>query len=959
MKKIHSHLLRRFSGFFFIIPALIIFQVLFVSNLPGQPTGGDDLQKANQLFEEALKLNGQGTAQSYREAFEKFQQAEKLYKKAGEKSGEAKSLVGSGFTSDSLGEKTRALEFYQNALPIFRELDDKFWEARTLNNIARLYDTTGEKKKALNFYEQALQKRKEVGDRYGESVTLNNIGAVYADLGEKEKALNFYLQALSLRRSLGNQRGEAITLNNIGRIYDELGEKQKAIEFFEQSLVLRKTVGDRRGTATTLNNLGLVYSDLGDYPKALSLFNDSLTIIRELGDKSEEAVTLNNIGTVFLADKTPDKALEFFEKALPIHQNAGNKSGEATVLNNLGLAFSDLGQLQKARENFYRALPILQSLGEKNVEAITLSNLMIVWNLEKNPTLALFYGKQAVNKYQELREAIRGLDSQTQKIYLKSIESNYRRLADLLIESGRFSQAEQVLQMLKEEEYFEFVRRDVDEIKNLKKRVSLSEKEQKLIERYAQMAEKITLLGQEFFELAKKKRQLFQMDSGLSTDEQKRYDRLSAQLADANAAFRLFLEKELIQELGREKTSGIEIDRNLQNQLRKWGDGTVALYTVVSEDRYRVILTTPTVQVDGKTEISATELNKKVFAFREALQDIETDPRLLGKELYDILLKPIEKDLIASEAKTLIWSLDGTLRYIPLATLSPDGKTYLVEKYQNVILTPKTRDNITDAPPTFNALAVGVSLAQTVQNPDDPNRKIIFGPLPGTREELFKIVRTGKNPEENGILPGERFIDEDFTLKNLVNSLTRETSEGKRNFNIVHIASHFRLGSNWTNSFLLLGNGQILTLEEVSNSPEINFGDIDLVTLSACNTAFGGGSNGKEIDSLAGAIQNKSGKSILATLWSVVDESTPILMSEFYRFRKDHPQKTKAEAIQFVQKGMISGELKPDQKYIEELAGIFGVRGSDGSKSAFVFEKEKPFAHPYFWSPFVLIGNWR
>ena len=123
-------------------------------------------------------------------------------------------------------------------------------------------------------------------------------------------------------------------------------------------------------------------------------------------------------------------------------------------------------------------------------------------------------------------------------------------------------------------------------------------------------------------------------------------------------------------------------------------------------------------------------------------------------------------------------------------------------------------------------------------------------------------------------------MNQDFTVDNLKDSLTKENEAGRHKYNLVHIASHFRLGSNWSNSFLLLGNGEILTLEEINNSPTISFGEVELVTLSACNTGFGEISNGKEIDSLASVIQTKSGKSVMATLWAVADESTSLLMSE-------------------------------------------------------------------------------
>ena len=542
-----------------------------------------------------------------------------------------------------------------------------------------------------------------------------------------------------------------------------------------------------------------------------------------------------------------------------------------------------------------------------------------------------------------------------QKQYLKTIEDTYRTLADLLIEQGLFAQAKQVLQMLKEEEYLEFIRRDANEIKNLKNRVKLSKKEKELLARYSFFAARVTKFGKQFTKLDNKKRKKLAM----SKDELKRYENLSDQLVDSNATFKLFLEKQLAFELGEKVTREIEYDKNLQAKLRKWNDGTVTLYTVITKDRYRVILTTPTVQVDGKTDITAADLNKKIFAYRAALQNLQIDPRPKGKELYDILIKPIEKDLRAAGAKTLVWSLDGTLRYIPLATLSPDGQSYLNEKYQNVIITPKTRDNISDLRTEWRALGVGVSKAQTIIDPANPEETIEFSPIPGTIRELESIVRDENRPNEKGILSGRRFIDKDFTLSGFLDSLSIRSNNGKRKYTIVHIASHFQLGTTWNNSFLLLGGGKTLTLENIANSAKIDFSGVELVTLPACDTAFIGNSNGKEIDSLADAIQAKNGKAVLATLWAVVDKSTPLLMTEFYRLQKENPKMTKAESIRKVQNAFISGKIKPDENYIQKLAQIFGEQKENSAKGKFVFDKKKPLAHPFFWSPFVLIGNWR
>lgn len=914
----------------------------------------EKLAQAHNAYNSANKLLDDQTAESFQKAFAEFQKANRLYTEVGNQIGVGKSLVGMGFATDALGKKTEALEFYQQAVPIFRRLSVTSWEANTLNNIGLIYNELGENQKALEYLMQALPLRKATGNLNGEAVTLNAIGSVYFDLGEKGKALEFYQKALQIRKSLEiendryNQQGQAIIFNNIGRLYDELGNHQKALLYLNQSLDLRKKIGDKKGEATTLNNIGLIYFSLNELTKSLDFYQQSLKIWNEIGNEFNQATVLNNIGTVYLERDEFQKALELFIQALEIHQKFRDRNGEAITLNNIGLTSSNLSQHQKALENFNQALIIQKQTEDKTFETITLHNLMRQWNLQKNYKLAVFYGKQAVNNYQELRRSIQNLDDETRKKYVATIEDTYRQLADILIEQGNFAQAEQVLRMLKEEEYFDFVRRDADEIASLNQRVSLNEIEQKLLERYKNLSEKVSQIGKEFSELENRK-------DNLTAEELKYFEELKKDLDDVNAVFELFLKKELAAEFGKAKTQGVNFDKNLQENLKKWGDGTVILYTVVSENRYRVILTTPNLQIDGKTEISVVELNKKIFAYRDALQNIETDPRPLAKELYDILIKPIEKDLQSANAKTLVWSLDGTLRYIPIATLSPDGKSYLVEKYQNVITTPNTREDFSDVDKEWRALGVGVSEKQTVENPENSEELIEFNPLPGTKDELLTIIKDEKIPNEKGIFNGRRFLDKDFTFKNFSDSLATKNADGTGKFSAVHIASHFQLGTNWANSFLLLGNGQILTLKDLKNSAAMDFSNVELITLSACDTAFTNDSNGKEVDSLASVIQAKNGKAVLAALWAVADESTPLLMSEFYRLRKENPKMSKAEAMQKVQNAFIKGELKPNDEYIKKLEDYYKTI----KQNSFKFNKTAPFAHPYFWSPFVLIGNWR
>ncbi|MCY7375920.1 MAG: CHAT domain-containing protein, partial [Pyrinomonadaceae bacterium] len=381
-------------------------------------------------------------------------------------------------------------------------------------------------------------------------------------------------------------------------------------------------------------------------------------------------------------------------------------------------------------------------------------------------------------------------------------------------------------------------------------------------------------------------------------------------------------------------------------------------------DRYRVILTTPNAQIDGKTEIKAADLNAKIFAFREALLNPTLDPKPLGKELYDVLIKPIEKDLEAGGAKTLLWSLDGTLRYIPIAALW-DGEQYLLQKYQTVIVTSTTRQSLqAEVNKNWRILGAGVTKASEVTDANTA-QKFSFDELKSVAKELSAIIGDGKSPKNN-LLAGVSLLDAAFTENALKQELTQIAAD-RRKFNVVHFATHFRLGSDTADSFLLLGNNKSLTLAAVADSPDMDSTDVDLVTLSAFNTGLIGlensqklaENNGKEVDSLAQFIELRGAKSVLATLWSVADESTSILMGEFYRLRKENQNWSKAETLRQAQLELLYGKYKPEE--IAERNRSEAVRFGAGAKNMpkYVKDENAPFAHPFYWSPFVLIGNWR
>ncbi|NJM52339.1 MAG: CHAT domain-containing protein [Blastocatellia bacterium] len=134
--------------------------------------------------------------------------------------------------------------------------------------------------------------------------------------------------------------------------------------------------------------------------------------------------------------------------------------------------------------------------------------------------------------------------------------------------------------------------------------------------------------------------------------------------------------------------------KDWQRNLSEIEQQTVLLTTLVTENKYYVIMTTSTAQFARQVEIKETDLNGKISRLRELLKTPRTEVLNTAQDLYSVLVQPLAKDIAKTKAKNLLWSLDGSLRYVPVAALH-DGEKYLAEKYTNAI--------VTLAQPPFNA----------------------------------------------------------------------------------------------------------------------------------------------------------------------------------------------------------------------------------------------------------------
>jgi CHAT domain-containing protein/Tfp pilus assembly protein PilF len=973
--------------------------------LPNQGPSQTDKAVAEEAFGEARRLVDEGSVESLRRAIAKFDEALRFYRAIGDSKRQGEILNDMGFVYDDLGERQRALGFYNQALIFRRASGDGRGEATTLSNIGAVYSALGDNQKALEFYGPALDLRRRERDRSGEAITLSNIGTVYHDLGENQNALEFYNKALPLQIAEGDRLGQALTLNNIGAVCSELGDIERALEFHHRALTLQSSGHDRRSYAGTLNNIGYIYSNLGEKPKALEFYSRALGFFTAVGDVSGRAATLNNIGAVYSDLGNNQKAAEFYRQALPLRRAVEDHDGEAATLNNLGLAYSGLGdkqkaldfcnqalrayravgdrdgeatalsniglvyetlaQIQKAIGFYQQALPLFRAVKNRAGEAKTLGNLRYVWR-NRNPGLAVFFGKLAVNLLQELRFNITDLERDLQKTFLRYKLGGYRYLAELLINQNRLPEAQQVLNSFKDQQFFDFNR----ESQKRPTPLTLTPREAFVAGRYEQATKQVEITEQQLNEL---KRKLGQGHP--NADETLQLQPLESRFKTATRDF-LAVIKEAETDFRQppsatDKVGEIADSHELQTALRELsqqtGENAVAVYTLVAADQFFALIVTSNSITSVSQPVKAGTLNKKALQLWALLQSDRYDPAPLAQELYSIIFKPIEMQL-PRDTKTILWSLDDNLRYLPMGVLY-DGKQYLIGRYQHVVFTRADRERLLrSVTPRWTGLGLSSSQARTVELLGD---QISFKALPGVNEELRVIFHQNGT---TGVVDGDVLPDEKFTKAAMLTALKQKRP-------LVHIASHFsfRPGDE-ARSFLLLGDGSTMTLAEMKQQTDL-FAGVQLLTLSACNTAAQQpDANGREIDGFAELAQRLGAASVMATLWPVADNSTPWLMREFYQSRQNGKGLTKVEALRTAQLGLLDGtaETRPlpeGQKGASSPVKIVftpgeAKRGNDGTRANLVFVAEKdaplfksddkkPFAHPYYWAPFILIGNWK
>lgn len=870
--------------------------------------------------------------------------------------------VGTGYSV--LGAYNEALPYLEQGFETFRKLTKEqltnlgavnleIWVS-CMHQFGNVLMHTGRVDRRIEWYESWLENLQNNAAKNTpiEADVLFGLSDSYAAKGMYQDAIRLRMQGLKIYESHGQSNTIEYVLSTIQLAdgYYQLGENAKTVRTLEKVSRQLESLNATHGYeyAFLMKELGIKYIAIGQRAKGVAMLEKATPLLaKNFGAQSpyyldaKKWLVLASWRTTKNSDVVLDE-LAFLEAELSaglgmnhpavgsIHMLQGISyletdnptaasikftTAEKILTQSLGIDHPVIGTLAglkasaKARSGSMQESLLLANeaiaIAEVNksisnsVRAMNYFLAAYAYHESGNDDVAIVLLKNAVNAHQIQRDDVGKLGMEAQLAYVSMNTKVYQVLADLLAEQDRIDEAQIVLDLLKANEYYEYTNRS-GKITTGKQGIFLTSQESIALERYQQLIKDLRQLSIERERLAK--------DSGRNHDE---LTLNNQKIKLVNEQISKLVVAELKENFQRNQTQYSADSKEISSQsmaekahlVGLLGKDVALAQYYVTDEKVGVLLTTPAGRLARSVSIKRKDLNKKISALLSSLKDPKADSKQSSQALYEVLISPIEKDLQATGTKTLMLSLDDRLRYIPFAALH-DGHDYLVTRYSFPLYSAIGHNKIV-SPSTVNWNFVGLGVTKPWGD---------YPPLPEVKKELNGIVKS-----TGGVLAGKVYFDEAFTKQRLF-------GVSKQGHSVVHVASHFVVSPGTeSNSFLLIGDGRQLTLEEMRKQ-NYRFDGTELLTLSACETGIGGGysPDGKEIDGFGLVAQQQGARAVLATLWKVNDKSTAVLMADMYAQKVKG--KTKIEALRQAQLDL----------------------------------KQKPeYSHPYYWAPFILMGNWQ
>ncbi|HIK32092.1 MAG TPA: CHAT domain-containing protein [Oscillatoriales cyanobacterium M59_W2019_021] len=785
---------------------------------------------------------------------------------------------------------------------------------------------------AVADWQAAVQLYDRNGDRANQALSLSYLSLAYQELSQWEEAQEAIDRSRSILESMPD--AQAIlwgqTLNTQGKLFLATGQAQAALDTWEEAQTFYDRAEDEIGSVGSRINQAQALQTLGFYRRSRDLLTDIDSSLSAKPDSELKAIALRNLGTTLQAIGDLEQSQAALERSLAIAQNLGAKAETSAILLSLGNTAIDLDksdaalnyfqQAQQAATNPLDALEAQLNQLYIHVESQQWQNARAIAPQIQTQLASLPPSRTTVFGTVNFANSLLKMQSEGQS-------TNTRDLNRLLADAVRSAQT------LKDEEAeaYALSKWGVLYAQNgqINEAIDLEQKSLAV----AQKLQSPDIAAQSALELGR-----------LQVKQGKRQPAIAAYTEAVNALQSMrgdlvainpevqFTFRESIEPVYRELVELLLEDNPTQDNLIQARDSienlqlaeldnffreaclnaeptpidrvdptAAVIYPIILHDRLATIVSVPGQPLSYHSVfLSQGEIENTIGEFLSSLSPVyDSAERLnLGRTLYDWMVKPATANPAFANVKTLVFVLDGKLRQIPMTALY-DGDRYLVERY-NVALSP------------------GLQLLQS-KKADREQLTTVIGGLSEARQGFSALpgveVEVGHITDE---LPAAVLLNQQFTDTAFAQKMNEKATD------IVHLATHGQFSSKAEDTFLLTWDDRIniKKLDSLLQSRQITkAGSLDLLVLSACETAAG---DDRALLGLAGFAVRSGAQSTLATLWRVRDESTVFFITEFYKHLKE-PNTSKAEAMRKAQLEMIA---------------------------------DANFNDPFFWAPFVLVGNW-
>jgi CHAT domain-containing protein/Tfp pilus assembly protein PilF len=719
------------------------------------------------------------------------------------------------------------------------------------------------------------------------------LGRVYTSAGDHIKALQYLNSAR--KTATGGQIPSV--LNSLGYLYMEQEDFAQASVQFEQSLKLYRSVKNQKEESRVLLNLGVVQQRQGKHDEALALFRQSLetAIVTKLVDV--QIAALEGIGVVLTPQSRFDDALEALDKGLAIARETHDKMRETELLWRTAQTYQQMKDYARAEQFAQDAVVLARAMRLPKLTFLATATLGDVYAANNKPDLAIKILQDSIDQIESLRGRVAGREEGLQLFFENKI-GPYHSLVTLLTQQGKNFEALLYAERAKGRVLLDAVSGGKSDLANVLTEAERNE-EQHLIKKISDINQRI---------------------KSRPAGDRQAQNELYSQLDLARLELASFKDRIYVAHPESRLRSGVAQALTLASIKTLSATTDLAYLEYVVTDRKVGVFIVKHNRVTNEPDIrylslpvNVDELRQKVNKFHSMLSARHPNHRALSRELYQLLIEPVAKELQNIRAVCIV--PDSFLWTLPFQALTTKRGNYLIEQYAlyyapslSVLheMDDRSRQTITNG----SLIAFGNPV---IGRNEKLNQDLC--PLPEAETEVAEVAATVPSKLKKVLLG--RAADEK-SFKALA-----------PDYATIHLATHGVLDNRdplYSHLLLTKTDGDVendgsLEAREIMN---MNL-NADLAVLSACETGNGRISPGEGVIGMSWAFFVAGTRSMVVSQWRVNSESTSQLMKNFYQALAQQPN---------------------------------GANKSEALRNASVrLVKDARYRHPFYWAGFVLVGT--